>query len=110
MSFVLLTILFVLTLSLFSWLLIDVRSLSHRTAHISKATAHLSTENSKRISEIQESRTLSCQATYRSYSKVLSLFFPKKTRTKRQKTFFVRLHRVERNLILGCRKQTLPPN
>lgn len=109
MSFVLLTILFVLTLGSFAWLLNDVRNLSHKSAKLSKATAHLSIENTKRINEIQASRTLSCQATYRSYSKVFNQLFPEKSRTETQKTFFMRLHQVQRILIEGCKKQTQPP-
>lgn len=108
MSFVVLTVLFFLTLLGFAWVLTDVRDLSQKTANLSKATAHLSVENSKRINEIQTSRTSSCKKTYRGILDVIRPFFPKKGATKEQKATRAKFQRIINRLVKGCEKQTRP--
>lgn len=104
-AFVLLTLLFFLTLGLFAWLLHDVRDLSQKNAKVSKATARLSIENSKRISEIQASRIESCQTTYEGVRKVFRPFFPK---DPKQKALIVKFNSVIDGLVAGCESQTKP--
>lgn len=107
-SFAVLTVLFCLTLAGFAWLLVDVQNLSQKTASLSKSTAHLSVENSKRIDEIQNSRISSCKKTYRGVRDVFRPFFPKKPRTVSQKKLVTKFDGVVKRLVRGCEKQTRP--
>lgn len=107
-SFVAIVVIFLLTLMGFSYLLNDVVNLSHKTSHLSKATAHLSLENSKRITEIQSSRVSSCKKTYRGVRDVFRPFFPSKPRTEAQKDLVQRFNRRINLLVRGCNNQTKP--
>lgn len=109
-SFVLLTLLFLLVLGGFAWLLIDIRDvsnqtaeLSDRTAKLSAATAHLALENSKRIEEIQASRGYSCRQTYKGVREVFRPFFKKAPKASIQK-----FNQTVDALIVGCQTQVKP--
>jgi hypothetical protein len=106
-SFVAITLVFLLTLGLFGWLLLDIRDITARTAKLSKATAHLSVENTKRIREIQKSRVRSCQTTYSGVRNVFRPFLPKHP-TGTLRTQIEKFNRVINRLIRGCQKQTNP--
>jgi hypothetical protein len=107
-SFVAITLVFLLTLGLFGWLLLDIRDLTTKTAKLSKTTAHLTLENTKRIKEIQESRVFSCRSTYRGVRRVFRPFFPKNPTTRQQRVTIVKFNRVINRLVKGCEKQTAP--
>lgn len=106
-SFAIVTILFFLTLVGFSWLLVDVRDLSQKNERLTKATAHLTIENTKRIDEIQNSRVSSCKKTYEGIQDVFRTFFPKKL-TDAQKKILAKFDRDISRLVRGCEKQTRP--
>jgi hypothetical protein len=110
LSFVLMSLLFVLVLSGFAWLLLDIRDVSTRTQHLaqktaklSTTTAHLTLENTKRIAEIQASRNFSCKQTYRGVRKVFKPFF-----TKSPPAIVRKFNRTVNKLIAGCESQVKP--
>jgi hypothetical protein len=110
LSFVLLTLLFLLVLGGFAWLLIDIRDVSNRTAKVSaqtailsKATAHLTLENTKRIGDIQESRNYSCKQTYKGVRQVFRPFF-----TRSSKAIVQKFNRTIDTLVAGCQTQVKP--
>lgn len=107
-SFVAITLVFLLTLTLFGWLLLDIRDLSTKTAKLSKTTAHLTLENTKRITEIQESRVFSCKSTYRGVRRVFRPFFPKNPRTAQQRAVVHKFNKKINQLVNGCEIQTNP--
>ena len=114
LAFTILTILFFLTLVGFAWVLNDVQSLTQKTANLTKAngritrtTAHLTVENSKRIKEIQISRASSCRQTYRGVRKVVEKLLPKHP-TPVQKANTQKFEGIIHNLIEGCKAQTKP--
>lgn len=114
-SFVALTILFFLTLTGFGWVLNDLseqskktKKLADTTATLSKRTAHLTKENSKRISEIQASRISSCKTTYLSYPLVFKPFLPKKPYTPQDKILLKKFRSRVAYLVHRCEIQTKP--
>lgn len=109
MSFVVLTILFVLTLAGFAWILIDVRDLSHKSARLSAKTAELVIENQHRVNDIQNSRVKSCKRTYEGVREIFSPFFPKKhQQTKKEKINIHKFNHTINFLKNRCSKQTRP--
>jgi hypothetical protein len=108
LSFVLMTLLFFLIVGGFMWLLLDIRDISRKTASLSKATARLTLENTKRIDEIQKSRTFSCKQTYRGVRNVFRPFFPKHPSDKKQARTIQKFNRTIDALIAGCESQTKP--
>jgi hypothetical protein len=108
LSFVLLTCLFFLIVAGFMWLLLDIRDISRKTAILSTATAHLTLENTKRINEIQASRTASCRQTYRGVRNVFRPFFPKHPSDKKQARTIRKFNGTIDALVAGCESQTKP--
>lgn len=114
-SFIVLTLLFFLTLGGFAWVITDIRDLSNdtatlskKTAALSKATAHLALENSRRISEIQASRVESCKKTYGRVGEIFKPFFPPKPRTKEQQAQIDKFQNTINSLQRHCSEQTKP--
>lgn len=108
-SFTVLTILFVLTLAGFAWILTDVRDLSHKNARLSARTAQLVIENQHRVNDIQNSRVKSCKRTYEGVREIFAPFFPKKHhRTKTEKANINKFNHTITFLRNRCSKQTRP--
>lgn len=108
LSFVLMTLLFMLIVAGFMWLLLDIRDISRKTAVLAKSTAHLTVENTKRINEIQESRTSSCKQTYRGVRNVFRPFFPKHPTDQNQARTIRKFYSTIDALVAGCESQTKP--
>ena len=106
-AFIALTVLFFLVLTGFAWLLVDVRSLSQKNADLTRTTALLTLENTKRINEIQDSRTQSCRDTYSSFDKVFEPFFPP-VRTKKERAMIAKFEKLVKTLKKSCPEQTKP--
>ncbi len=106
-AFATLTVLFFATLCGFAWVLTDVQTLTRKTANLTKATAHLTVENTKRIKEIQASRVASCKQTYSGVRKVVKKLLPKHPNEQQQKNIDD-FDAVINNLRSGCTKQTDP--
>lgn len=104
-AFLGLTVLFFLVLTGFAWLLVDVRDLSHKNAALTRTTALLTLENTKRINEIQDSRTSSCRQTYLSFIRVFNPFFSHNPSSE-QRAQIVRFRKLIHQLANGCPKQT----
>jgi hypothetical protein len=106
LSFILLTLLFFAIIAGFTWVLLDVRDLSSKTAALTKVSVRLTIENTKRINEIQKSRKFSCKQTYRGVRNVFRPFFPKRPHTSEQERTIRKFNRTVDTLVAGCESQT----
>lgn len=93
------TLVFLLTVSGFAWVVLDVLDLEKQNKNLGK-------ENHNRISEIQQSRVDSCKGTYRGIKEVFKPFFPAAPRTNEQQADLDKFNQTINRLQKGCVKQT----
>jgi hypothetical protein len=83
-AFIIVTIIFFITLFGFGWIIHDLRHVTQENTRLLKRADTLQIENQKRIGEIQENRLLFCVKNYDSIYDVFKPFFPPKPRTVEQ--------------------------
>lgn len=98
-AFFIITAVFFLVLVGFAWIVHDIRGLSQETAR-------LALENTKRITEIQQSRVDSCRSTYTGIYDVFVEFFPKNPRSKEEQESVDKFTNKIKVLRDGCAGQT----
>lgn len=107
-SFVILTLIFFLILCGFAWLVHDIGEVSQENKRLATANKLLLVENTNRITDIQKSRTESCQRTYEGIREVLRPFFPPPPRTETQQANLDKFNDKVDELKTNCTKQTDP--
>lgn len=83
-SFIIITMLFFVTLLAFSWVVADVRRISNDNIQLLAKNEILAKENKARITEIQNNRVEGCKNIYAGIRKVFKPFFPPAPRTRKQ--------------------------
>lgn len=107
-SFIALTLIFLLILIGFAWIVNDVNNIARESKKISKQSNLLVKENKKRITEIQDSRVASCKRTYDAIEDVFSPFFPKPPRLQEQEENIRKFRHLIDQYRKGCIEQTKP--
>lgn len=108
-AFIIVTLIFFLTVCGFAWMVIRVQNLSEDTRDLVQTKAQLITANSNRIKEIQQTRVDNCKANYSGVRKVFRPFFPKKPRTLKQQADLDRFNRTIDGLKKDCKKPIKKP-
>lgn len=110
--FVLMTVIFFLTVAGFSWVITEekklIRNYTELIVEKEKVHAKLVRENQQRIKDIQASRTSSCRRTYEGIREVFKPFFPPKPRTGKEQEDLDKFNDTINRLKRGCTKQTDP--
>jgi hypothetical protein len=107
-AFILITILFFVTLGSLAWVITDVRDNTNARLDLVQQNQQLVQENKNRIKDIQQSRIRSCQTTYFGIREVFKPFFPPPPRTVEQQQDLDKFNTTINRLILQCKKQTKP--
>lgn len=104
-AFIIMTLLFLGTLSGFAWVVSDVQSLAKKNNEIVENVKDLVKENKNRITEIQKSRIEACKSTFSGIHKVFEPFFPPPPRTPEQQTNLDKFNKTISDLTQECTKE-----
>ena len=109
-AFVIITLIFFLTLAGFAWIVQDVSDNSSQLTLLvsenQKRIADIQQVNHDRIQDIQEARIESCEKTYAGIKEVFRPFFPPPPRTPEQQRDLDTFNETIRVLQSGCKQQT----
>jgi hypothetical protein len=102
-AFVILTLVFFLTVVGFMKVVIDVRNLSEDSIKQGKNYIRLTKENKRLINEIQKSRISSCKKTYDGIKEVVHVsFFRNRPLTEERKIFLIKFDKIITDFKKGC--------